>query len=448
MSEFYLSPIDNNYRTSRNVFENYERDSQEVTLAAADVAASTLPKVYPDGSGWIALQGAVAIDTVSPSAGQHLCTLPARFVPLNNGYYPVTVLRSGAYVTNAVQIETDGASIASVIVDSVGSYATIPTLSASAPGSGATFTTTMQAVSAVPAAAGSGYNVGETITAAGGTSATAAVFEIATTELVSAAINAAGTGYTPGDVSTMTGGSASTLAQVTIDTTELADLTLNAAGSGYSGTDTITLTPVGGTTSTAVVITVDTVGGSGEILTFTITNPGVFTANASSFTQASTTGSGTGATFHIPVYAADAISITTAGVFTSEPTDLTQTTTTGSGTGLTLDTLSFGVNTLTVDTAGDYSALPSNPVSQASTSGSGTSATMTVSWGLLAVTVSNGGSGYTDDSRFVITGGGGEGGAGTLVLNASNSGRITIVNAPNDDDVVYLDNIQLLVKSY
>jgi hypothetical protein len=65
---------------------------------------------------------------------------------------------------------------------------------------------------------------------------------------------------------------------------------------------------------------------------------------------------------------------------------------------------SGAITAFNITTPGNYSVLPSNPVSQGSTSGSGSSATFTMAWGLLSVVVGgSGGSGYTSNSKFVLS---------------------------------------------
>src|SRR6185312_14468942 len=234
-----------------------------------------------------------------------------------------------------------GYAISSVAVNVAGSYQGMVTLGTSGPGTGAVLVPTMKAVTATPVAFGTGYAIGDTITFAGGTFGTAAIG--------------------------------------TVVTANLASLALLAGGSGYAQNDTITL--AGGTFSTPAVITVTSVS-SGVITGFNITNAGSYSVEASSFTQGSTSGSGTGATFNTAVW---------------------------------------GVNSLNISTPGSYTALPSNPVTQASTSGSGTGATFTVLWGLLTVAVSAGGSGFTSQSALTVSGAGAGGATGTLTLAASGS---------------------------
>ena len=231
-------------------------------------------------------------------------------------------------------------SITSVTVSAGGSYATLPVVGTNGPGSGASFVAKMAALSGVPVDPGAGYLVADTITLTGGTETTNTILTVATLQLASAAINAGGSGYNVGDQVTLSG-----------------------------GTDTV-----------PAVVTVLTVT-SGAIATFSITNGGVYTVGSATLTQASTTGSGTGATFN-------------SGV--------------------------FGVGTVTVSTAGLYTVLPTNPVAQGTTTGSGTDATFNILWKLSAVTAS-GGSGYNSSTTVSITGGGSTGGALASLVLASAS---------------------------
>jgi hypothetical protein len=248
-----------------------------------------------------------------------------------------------------------GNVISSVTVDTAGSYATLPSFSTSGPGSGETLNGTMKVVSATRAAAG--------------------------------------TGYAPADTITLTGGSHTISGIVNVDTTRLVSVAVNAGGSNYLVGDTITL--AGGTFGTAAVLTVATVS-TGAITGVTISNAGSYTANTASFTQGSTSGVGSGATFN---------------------------------------TAAFGINTVSVNTAGAYTALPSSPVAQGATSGGGTGATLTVLWGLLSVQVAAPGSGFTSASTFVVSGGGGTGGAtGTLVLGSANPPQLQTVSFSGGTD--------------
>lgn len=147
-------------------------------------------------------------------------------------------------------------------------------------------------------AAGSGYAVNDTITLAGGTFAAATVVTVTGVSSGhitgwyvangnSGAYTVLPAGFTQG--STSGSGSGATFGP-----------SLGSGGAGYAGGNTITLT--GGTFATAAVVTVDTVNGSGTILTFHVSTPGSYTAanvvQPNTLTQGSTSGSGTGASFN------------------------------------------------------------------------------------------------------------------------------------------------------
>lgn len=248
-------------------------------------------------------------------------------------------LRGPSLLVNAATTDF----ISSITVTSPGSYATLPTLSIVGAGAGAILAPVMEAITATTSAAGTGYAIADTITLTGGTHTTTTILTVATAKLISVAINAAGTGYVVGD----------------------------------------TIVLGGGTFTTAATYTVDSVGTGGTIVTGHISIGGSYTVEGSTFTQTSTSGIGSGATFNTPIY---------------------------------------GVNTATVSTAGSYTVLPASPVAQGSTTGSGTGATFNVLWGLLSVTVSAGGVGYTTGSQFIVSGGGGSGAIGTVVLGGGASG--------------------------
>jgi hypothetical protein len=279
--------------------------------------------------------------------------------------FPVSVDRAGAYVSNGIKVTSGGSSIESVAVTSAGSYSAIPTISILGPGVGATLTARMKANSVTGVAAGSGYAPGNTITLTGGTFSQAIVATVVTTKLVSVAINAAGT--------------------------------------GYAVNDTIVL--AGGAGATPAVLTVTTVS-TGAITGVSISNAGSYTTNSATFTQASTSGSGTGATFN---------------------------------------TALFGVNTKTDTNVGNYSVLPSNPVAQGSTSGSGTGYTANVVWGVLSVTVAAGGEGYNSASRLSFSSGAA---AASLTLGPVENSKVILLNAPNADDKIYLDSAIFLLQDY
>jgi hypothetical protein len=367
-----LTPKSVNYLQPNIVFQQLKQNYKEVILAD-DVSASETPRIYLDGSGRAQINGAVTIDAAAPTTNFKLCDLPAYLSPLNGDWhFPVSVLRAGAYVTNAVKVESGGYGIEGITVTTPGSYATIPTFAVEGSGNGAVITPIMKAVTIEVATAQSG-----------------------------------GGSYAPGDTIPLAGGTFSTRAVGTVATTKVASATVAAAGSGGTdGTQTVTGTTGIGTKFQASV----TVTG-GEITAV--------------------------------------LSITVGGSYATNPTSLTNEPVTGANlTGAQLS-VKMGVYTIGATTAGSYSALPSDPVSQFSTSGSGTGATFNVLWGVLGGTVVNPGSGYDEDSTLDISGGGGAGGGvATLDLGDETSGSITLINQPNQNDIVHLDSVNFLVDSY
>ena len=160
-------------------------------------------------------------------------------------------------------------------------------------------------------------------------------------------------------------------AKVTVTHAQLVGVAVNAGGTGYAVNDTITL--AGGTAGTAAVVTVKTAPG-GIIGSVQITTAGDYTVEATTFTQASTTGSGTGATFQSGVFGAKTLSLTTAGGYTVAPTITGAATTNvvGTGTGLTVAS-TYGLGTAVIDESGNYSSAPSWTVTAADGNGSGAS---------------------------------------------------------------------------
>lgn len=406
--------------------------------------------------------------------------------------------------------------------DERGVYTSLPTLvQTTDEGSGGTFTFNMSVI-ANPAitAAGTGYLPADTITFAGGTG-TAPILTVAKTKLISAVLNAAGIGYSPTDVITLAGGVQTSPTSVTVSTTKvisksvltagtgynvadtitvaggvaatkaiftvthtkLVSVVLNAVGSGYAVGNTITL--AGGTAGTAAVLTVTGVSG-GAITAFTITTPGDYTVQSTTFTQASTSGSGTGATFQTGLFGVLTLTVSTAGSYTTNATTFTQFATSGAGNGATFNTIVYGVNTfavtspglfttnaasftqggtsgsgtgatfqttvygvgeVSISNAGAQSVLAASPVAQGSTSGSGVGATFTPTYQLNAVTAI-GGVGYDSNSYGTFTGGGLVGNPAVVVydINAAGNGATVVVTFGADANLPADGNYSVFVN--
>lgn len=101
-SQDYLRPID--------LFQNQTFNAQDVTVAA-NMTTTTTPTVALNGFGGALLQGQITVNTSSVSANMTLCTLPTQLVPQSDTYHPVVVLRSGAYVANAVKVDASDQTV-------------------------------------------------------------------------------------------------------------------------------------------------------------------------------------------------------------------------------------------------------------------------------------------------------------------------------------------------
>lgn len=99
-----ITPESQDYLRAIDLFQNLTYNTQEVTLGT-NMTATTTPAVALNGFGGALLQGQITVNTASVSANMTLCTLPAEAVPQNDTYHPVVVLRSGAYVANAVKVD-------------------------------------------------------------------------------------------------------------------------------------------------------------------------------------------------------------------------------------------------------------------------------------------------------------------------------------------------------
>lgn len=202
--------------------------------------------------------------------------------------------------------------------------------------------------------AGQDFTSLPTLTESGGTPSTTGAKAVATSlKAVTAVVAAPGTGVAINDTFNAAGG---TLAdgglptKLTVTHAQLISALKNAAGSGYVPGEVITL--AGGTFGTAAQITVDTVN-SGAIVTSHVSRAGDYTVLPASFTQASTSGSGTGATFNTAVWGALTFSLTTAGGYTVPPASpVALTNVVGSGAGVTA-TISNGLGTARITHGGD-----------------------------------------------------------------------------------------------
>lgn len=161
--------------------------------------------------------------------------------------------------------------------------------------------TSQLATLALNAAGTNNYAPNDTINLTGGTQTTPAQLIVATTQVVSATVAAGGTGGTPGTqtVTGTTGTGTKFQASVTVSGggAITAVLSITVAGSYTVNPTSPTVEPVTGASLTGAQLNVKL-----GVATFTIFNPGVFTVESLTFTQNTSSGTGTGATFQTATY--------------------------------------------------------------------------------------------------------------------------------------------------
>jgi hypothetical protein len=224
------------------------------------------------------------------------------------------------------------------------------------------------------------YQAGDTITLAGGTYTTPAVINVIDTALLYVSIFTFGFGYAPGDTITLAGGTPVIPAIVTVFTTRADDITLVNPGSGGTpGTHTITGTTGAGTPFTANVV-INASGHISSIIGFL--NNGAYTTNPTNPSLEPVTGAGlTGAIVSVTM-GVGTFAVTLQGIYTGNPPGgtFTQASTSGTGTGAGFISGVMGPRDVNFADIGVYTILPDNPVSQLSTSGGGLGAEFTVIW--------------------------------------------------------------------
>lgn len=276
---------------------------------------------------------------------------------------------------------------------------------------------------------GSGYTTLPTITASVGSGATFA----STLGAVSQSVTTAGTGYEPTDTITLIGGTETTKTVLTVTNVKIVSMTNNGAGSGYLAGDVLIL--VGGTHSIQGTVVVLTVNGGGAITSFGIRLAGAYTVAPTSFTV--TGGEGIGATFNAVLYGVNSATISTVGVYTVAPTNpVSQGSTSGSGTGATF-TMSYGVSSITVSAGGqDYEGSTVISISGGGGTNAAATANLASSGGVKQVIMTSGGSNYEDAPSVGFVGGGGSSAAGTAVVNGY--GMIPLQNFDGTDFAIYV----------
>jgi hypothetical protein len=234
-------------------------------------------------------------------------------------------------------------------------------------------------VSATPINTGvvSSYVQGDLVTLAGGTFSIQAQIRVSTTLLLSATLGSSGTGYAPGDTINLAGGTQTSPAVMSVSNTKVVSASLVGAGTGGANGAAI----VTGTTGTGTKFQANVTIAGGSITTVnSVSIGGSYTVNPANLNAEPVTGAGlVGATLKL-VMGVQSASVSSGGVFTANPAGLsfTQASTSGSGAGATFSFGIFGINSLTIANAGAYTVAPSSPASQASTTGSGIGVTFSI----------------------------------------------------------------------
>lgn len=337
-----------------------------VALARMHSAAATMRNFFAGYQGGAYSRAGTAFVGFSKQTGR---AYPPRMIPfqfsisqglaLEFGNFYMRVVFNGAYVSD-VQASITSVSQTNPVV--IGFNA-----------SG------FAAASAVPINTGisSSYAPNEQVTLAGGTFTTPTVLAVINTRIDNLTVSNPGGGrYAPADTIHLTGGTQSTAAVLTVATTGAVSASVVSSGSGGpSGNATVTGTTGTGTKFQAVVT-----GHPGFYAVIGISVVGSYTANPSNLSAEPVTGAGiTGMTLSLSM-GVETFTISNAGVFTANPAggNFTQASTSGSGTGATFTGALMGPNAVSVAVAGVYITYPANPVAQASSTGTGRGATFTV----------------------------------------------------------------------
>lgn len=346
-----------------------------VDLVRMHSAASTMRNFWPSYRGGAYSRAGTEYVGFSKQTGR---AYPPRLIPfqfsinqglaLEFGNYYMRVIFNGGYVTEAPYVITAATKANPCVL----------TVSA---------TSSLDSVVPINSAVSASYVSGDTVSLAGGTFTTRGVVTVGQTLLASVAINARGSNYNGGDLISLSGGGAVQKAVVQVVTTRVASATIFYSGTGGTpGPQTLTGTTGTGTKWQANV----TVNGSGQVSSInSIAVQGSYTANPSSIYYGPNRDDMSGGGFVVgflttPVFNVvmeiSTIIIANPGQYTINSSTFTQFSTTGSGSGATFQTGVFGIYNATVTTPGNYSVLPSNPVAQFGTSGTGAGVTFTATW--------------------------------------------------------------------
>lgn len=158
----------------------------------------------------------------------------------------------------------------------------------------------------------------------------------ATLKTGSAVVAAAGSDYSVGDALTVVGGTSTSASVLSVASIKAVNFVPNVNGTGYVVNDTITFS--GPNYTSPVILKVDSINGSGGITGLSIVQAGQYTGTTPSnpVTPTSTSGAGVNATINL-TWGVNTVTVSTPGSYTVYPTNPVTTTTGGSGIGATLN---------------------------------------------------------------------------------------------------------------
>lgn len=273
----------------------------------------------------------------------------------------ITTAGTGATASTHATINVDTTKLTSIALNAKGqNYLVNDVLTlVGGTGTGGTATVTeLELKSTAVNAPGSGYIINEVITTAE-SAGVAAQLKVTALQVISATVVGAGTGDLVAGAGTIVEGTTGTgtkfRASVTIGATnEIASVeSITISGNYTVGMTNISAEPVtyisGNTGTTLTGATLSVVMG---VKAVSIQAVGTYSVPSNTFTQASTTGSGVGATFNTNVFQIKTATLTTGGAYTVNGN--TFTVTGGAGTGATFNTPVYGVNTFSIVNRGDY----------------------------------------------------------------------------------------------
>ena len=349
-------------------------------LARLHSACATLRNCFVGFRGGAYSRAGTAFCGFSKQTGR---SYPPKLVPFQFSINQGLALEFGNFYMRVI---SDGGFVVDYTVAIAGASQTNPCILTLAP-------TLFQLASANSLAAGvtQSYVPLDTVTLAGGVFVDPGIVSVTNTQLAALGLNAPGTGnFAPSDTVHLTGGTQSTSAVLTVETTQVVSASLVSGGSGGpNGAHVVT-----GTTGTGVKFQISVGIVSGTITeVFGITLPGQYSVNPSNPNVEPVSLPGlTGASFDIKL-GISTFEISTPGVFTANASGgtFTQASSSGTGTGATFQNAVFAPNQVAVVQAGQYSTEPSNPVAQASTSGTGLGATFNATFSPLGGTTFNNG---------------------------------------------------------